>query len=444
MAHPALAPAIAGLLTGWIREQPWFVMPPGRMLGVEITELEQILDVPETYWVELNALFGTAGTSALRLLLTVRPGDFEVPEALAGCVVGVTDVGAERVLVHETLGLADSATLAAGALFGRSDWVAAAPMAWGMTSSGAVLADRSGERTEIKAYRRGDVIASPDIEIPAALHRTLTGCVAPVSGSLNRHGHIAVTARPALGSTHDAISTMVESVAEVFRLRKAPSECPLDVAGELEQIGRVIGEFHVAMADAFGVTSADDGSWIDTSVASLRGRAGSRVNVRRLQAVFERLRVASDLGSAIRLHQHLHLGNVVRTPSGWTVANFEGDGRPFTDLYRSGSPLVDVARVLSSVELCARSVLVSELTDDDERDRELAVLMESWEQRAADALISGYTSVPAVHRLLPPTRDGRDALLAVFELAHQLEAAIPGPEDSPWIGGYSGRGTSVR
>ena len=48
--------------------------------------------------------------------------------------------------------------------------------------------------------------------------------------------------------------------------------------------------------------------------------------------------------------------------------------------------------------------------------REVRVLADAWEERAADALIAGYTSNDAVHRLLPVERIARDALLTRFEL----------------------------
>ena len=54
-------------------------------------------------------------------------------------------------------------------------------------------------------------------------------------------------------------------------------------------------------------------------------------------------------------------------------------------------------------------------------DPELALLATAWEDRASRAFVTGYTSVDAVHPLLPTDRTSRDALLTLFELSKALE-----------------------
>lgn len=117
---------------------------------------------------------------------------------------------------------------------------------------------------------------------------------------------------------------------------------------------------------------------------------------------------------------------------GWIPHNFEGDGRPYSELRQNVSPLRDLGRLVVSLGRAARTMTEHYLEDDFERNRELDVLADSWEERVVSHLVGGYTSVDEVHRLLPAGREARDALLRVFELEHQLTNVMPETHESPW------------
>ena len=205
-----------------------------------------------------------------------------------------------------------------------------------------------------------------------------------------------------------------------------------DVADEMEQIGRGVAEMHVALATTFESEPADGGAWAELLLAPLHRLGSGRIRFDRLEGVLQRLQGAEDLGRSIRTHGNLHLGNVAQTMQGWIPHNFEGDGRPYSELRQNVSPLRDLGRLVVSLGRAARTMTEHYLEDDFERDRELDVLADSWEERVVSHLVGGYTSVDEVHRLLPAGREARDALLRVFELEHQLTNVMPETHESPW------------
>jgi predicted trehalose synthase len=122
------------------------------------------------------------------------------------------------------------------------------------------------------------------------------------------------------------------------------------------------------------------------------------------------------------------LGRARLDRHGWVIADFTPEADlPVAESREPSSPLRDVAALLQSLHAVAGDALdeyssgQGAAAEDTDEDAELALLVEAWEERAAKAVVSGYTSVDAVHQLLPADRPARDALLAVFELNASIE-----------------------
>ena len=147
--------------------------------------------------------------------------------------------------------------------------------------------------------------------------------------------------------------------------------------------------------------------------AQLNRVADGRLDSARIEAVYDRLRVAEDLGSAIRIHGDLHLAQVLRLQRSWIVLDFEGEpARPIEERRHASSPLSDVAGMTRSFQYVAAMTL-RELGGEDPEYR---VLADAWTVRNVNTFLAGYAEVDQAHRLLPQRRSSRDALLSVFEL----------------------------
>jgi maltose alpha-D-glucosyltransferase/alpha-amylase len=117
-----------------------------------------------------------------------------------------------------------------------------------------------------------------------------------------------------------------------------------------------------------------------------------------------------------RVHGDYHLGQVLRTPDGFVIIDFEGEpARPLSERRRKQSPLRDVAGMLRSLDYAAHSVAFGR--PEAERAAALAALG-TWESRAREAFLAGYHDAVAESRVVlapTPVPALRDAC-APFEL----------------------------
>lgn len=138
------------------------------------------------------------------------------------------------------------------------------------------------------------------------------------------------------------------------------------------------------------------------ALAGIVGRADDVTDLaNRLMA-----RLGTDLGTAIRHHGDLHLGQVVLGDHGWVFLDFEGEPtRPLAARRRRHSPLRDVAGMLRSLAYAAAT----------HRRAAPNHLGAGWEPAARAAFLDGYLAA-VEPRLLPASAFATHTLLTLLEL----------------------------
>ena len=126
----------------------------------------------------------------------------------------------------------------------------------------------------------------------------------------------------------------------------------------------------------------------------------------------------SDPGPGIRVHGDYHLGQVMRTDSGWYVLDFEGEpARSMEERVAFVSPLKDVTGMFRSFQYAAHFVL---LEREDEHSEHLQRLAAAWESHNRNTFLDGYLSTGGIDALLPESGPERAAVTLAFELDKAL------------------------
>jgi maltokinase len=143
-----------------------------------------------------------------------------------------------------------------------------------------------------------------------------------------------------------------------------------------------------------------------------------------IEAAFSALARTRELVPLQRVHGDYHLGQVMRTDSGWILLDFEGEpGAPIATRSALSSPLRDVAGMLRSFDYASRYLLA-----DQVGPAQLEYRAAEWAERNRDAFCVGYAKGAG--------RDPRedDVLLRAFELDKAVyEVAYEARNRPDWV-----------
>ena len=234
----------------------------------------------------------------------------------------------------------------------------------------------------------------------------------------------------------DAVDGWAMATTSVRDLMAAPElhaeEVGGDFAGEAERLGRAVAEVHADLAEALG-TEPVDADELERSMKAMLDRldaVAGRVpelaaHAPGLRTAFETLRtLPADSVTMQYIHGDLHLGQVLRTVTGWLLIDFEGEpAAPVEERHALRSPLRDVAGMLRSFDYAAQQMLVGQPDEPALAQRAM-----EWSQRNRAAFCEGYAAIAA---------DPRDQgeLLRAFELDKAVyEVSYEHANRPDWLG----------
>jgi maltokinase len=431
------AMAFEGTLATWLVKQRWFA---GKGQGLRdlaiVADTEVVSGDPELRHLIITVSHGTT-VDYYQVLAGLRR---ELPDHLQHARIGSAGDGRQAYdALHDSdltklllAGIAADDTV--GSLQMRK--VPGARFETGLDS--LVLGNEQsntslvyGEESILKVFRRLSPGPNPDLEVTTALARLGSPHVAEPLGWIETRlegvsTSLAILSRY-LRLASDGWLLAATSVRDLYAMEDSDlhameggtsdgvraADAGGDFAGEAHRLGIATAQVHADLAAAFGTDELSSDSVgelteqmfrkLDLATAAVPeiGRYAEMIG-----AVYSNLAKLKGPFPVQRVHGDYHLGQVLRTETGWVVLDFEGEpATPLAQRRARSSPLRDVAGMLRSFDYAARHQLIGH--------PDQAVLngvARDWVRRNASAFCAGYAEAGG----LDP--DANDVLLRALQL----------------------------
>jgi len=397
-------------LATWLPTQRWYSGSGAALRDLAITaDTTLATGDPELRHLIITASSG-GETARYQVLVGVRS---HVPDSLRHAVIGPagSDGTAYEALQDPVLTRILLRGVAEGRSVGQMRFVRepsaiidtgldSVPLAGEQSNTSLIL----GEWAILKVLRRLFPGKNPDLEINRALARRGSTHVAEPFGWIEtvcdgRPFLLAILRRylPALGDGWSFATASLRGLysGDISRTpgRIRPEQAGGDFAAEASRLGAATAEVHSDLAAAFGLTTTAPGA-LSTLSGQMTGKLNSALTevpelcryADKLRSYYAELATIREPMSLQRIHGDYHLGQVLRTATGWVVLDFEGE--PAVPLSQRQAPdvaLRDVAGMLRSLDYAARHQLLDR--PDAERLRGIA---DEWVERSQAAFCNGY------------------------------------------------------
>jgi maltokinase len=389
-------------LASWMPAQRWF---PGDRIGGDVTVIGDSLLVAGD--PELRHLIVSVGSGAPARYQVLAGFRRRIPAELAHVVIGTDRRGK---VVYDGLHDSELTTVLLRAIAGeRADgplvFAREPDVTIDLTARSLVLsAEQSntslvfGDSAILKVFRRLYAGPNPDLEINSALARLGSSDIARPLGSVSSRldGEpvlLAVLSEFQRGAC-DGWQLALTSLRDLYaRATDRAAEAGGDFAGEAHRLGAATARVHADLAQAFGTQTLNP-----EEMAGLAGQMTLKLKeasaeVSALATFADKVATAYAALAEItgpvtvqRVHGDYHLGQVLRSQSGWVLLDFEGEPLVPLERRRDLAPaLRDVAGMLRSFDYAARHLLVGH--PDAARLSGTAL---EWVARNSAAFCEGY------------------------------------------------------
>ena len=435
----------AETLAGWLPRQRWFAGKGTPITALAVTE-ETTLVAGDPGLRHLTVAVSQAtGTDSYQLFLGLRA---DLPDWLEHVRIGPADVDLTGYdgLHDPSLAAVLLEAMAAGTSIGPLCFAhrPGAQIDTGLESL-VLTAEQSntsllfGEDAILKVFRRLSPGPNPDLEVPDALAGLGSRHVAAPLGWVTAQTKGLPTVLAVLSSylqnAVDGWSLAATSVRDLYASgATSAAQAGGDFAGEAERLGEATAEVHRDLASAFGTQELPAQAYHDMS-ARMLDRLDHAVDAvpelaacgRQLRAAFAEVATLTDPLEVQRIHGDYHLGQVMRTHSGWVLLDFEGEPAVPLPQRRARYPaLRDVAGMLRSLDYAARFQLVRQ--EDAGRVTAAAV---DWARRNQAAFCAGYARAggadPGKHGILVRALTLDKAVYEVMYEARNRPSWLPIP-----------------
>src|SRR5882757_9852482 len=400
-------PGAEQLLTGWLPQQRWFGGKGRAISGARGTSA-LLLDGDPAVWIYLLTVeYADGGGDTYFVPLSIRRGTSEgLGYALIGETVGTDgttlwlhDALHDRDTTPVWMRLLGQAATVGSVTFVRQHGVEIPTDLIGdaLTVEQSNTSLVFGEAAIMKFFRRIEPGRNPDVEVHEALAATDNPHLAPLLGYVTTTGPDSATlamVQAFLPAASDGWAQATASVRDLYAEGDLhPDEVGGDFASDAHRLGIATASVHADLARVLPTEEVGE-EWLTGAAKQMHDRLDAACEI--VPALLEHAEALRDTYDAIphlglhlklqRVHGDLHLGQVLRTTSGWTILDFEGEpARPMAERRRPSTPLRDVASMLRSFDYAARSLLL-----DGQEDSQLAYRAGEWSARNRGAFCAGY------------------------------------------------------